>query len=93
MCSWDFRITCRPPLPLADPFPRRILGDPPLTAVPLVSSLTTSSATRHLLADLTANFAEFGRTRQDPRVLRLAAEGRLLWRMMAACFRPAAAIA
>lgn len=29
----------------------------------------------------------------DARVLRLAEEGRLLWRMMAACFRPAAAIA
>ncbi len=29
----------------------------------------------------------------DGRVLRLAEEGRLLWRMMAACFRPAAAIA
>lgn len=30
---------------------------------------------------------------QDGAVLRLRAEGRLLWRMMAACFRPAAAIA
>lgn len=29
----------------------------------------------------------------DGRVLHLAEEGRLLWRMMAACFRPAAAIA
>lgn len=29
----------------------------------------------------------------DGRVLRLAEEGHLLWRMMAACFRPAAAIA
>ncbi|WP_127563302.1 coproporphyrinogen III oxidase [Stenotrophomonas indicatrix] len=34
-----------------------------------------------------------GWARWDGRVLRLAEEGRLLWRMMAACFRPAAAIA
>jgi len=34
-----------------------------------------------------------GWVRWDARVLRLAEEGRLLWRMMAACFRPAVASA
>jgi hypothetical protein len=62
-------LTARPPLPLAAPFPRRIFGDPPLTAIPIASAVTTSTATRHYLTHLVDNVAEFVRTRRDPRLV------------------------
>lgn len=61
------RLTARPPLPLAAPFPKRILGNPPLTAAPVSTSITTSTGTRHYLTHLVDNVAEFVRTRRDPR--------------------------
>lgn len=64
------RIVARPPLPLADPFPRRIFGRQPLlSAIPLSTSLSTSTSSRHLLAHLIANVAEFGRVKADVRAL------------------------